>query len=197
LCGTIHELRIHGYFTRKVRDVEEQENIAIKIFAIYCMIAKEQKQQYTKRILPLFVIPECNIMLGSVMNYLSRNPREKINYAKAELILGAVDRRTMRKHIRNGRAIVGKTTLELMRVLAGQSGFARVPELKPGMEAWERLDVTVHEIDAAVTRMNGAAGEPIPAIGYVHVVYAFYRARKLLKTPLNRVIWVLVLHDTS
>jgi len=59
LCGEIHVVRIHGYFIRKVRDAETKENVEIMIFAIFCEIARERKDQYTKRILPPFVTPEC------------------------------------------------------------------------------------------------------------------------------------------
>ncbi len=59
---------------------------------IFCNTAKKRGEQYTKRMLPAFVSPECNIMLSNVMEYVEQCPQERINYAKAQLILGAKDR---------------------------------------------------------------------------------------------------------
>jgi hypothetical protein len=190
-------VRIHGYFVRKVREAESRENVEITIFAIYCGIAKAQGEQYTKRILPPFVTPECTIMLCNVLVYLKQNPQWKINYARAEMILGARDPRTIRKHIVAGREIMQRTTMQLTGVLSQSGQFARVPELKPGRGVSEGLEQTVEEAQGAGKRIHGEAGEQTPAIVYVHLVYAFERARNPLKTPLAHVLFVLAFDDTS
>lgn len=197
-------MRIHAYLVRKIRKSDTGENEEIIILAIFCPRAKERGDPYTKRILPAFVTPECNIMLWGVMEYVARHPEERINYAKAEMILGAGDPRTIRKHIRRGRKIMEETNLELTRILSGLPGFAFLPEQKPGPGTSERLTSTVNEIDSAVRRMHGGAGVKVAAIGYVHVAYAFGRARNPVKvsgnsskTPLNRVLNSLAFHDTS
>ena len=203
LCGTGHEVRIHGYFMRKVRDPESRQNVEIKIFALFCVIAKQRKEQYTKRILPPFVIPECNIMLSSVMGYLAENAQESINYAKAQMKLGAEDPRTMRRHIQQARQIIDTTTAELTQLLAQQVSFARFAELRPGVGVWKHLSATVAEIDAAAVRMRGAGGQRAAACAYVHLVYAYRRARQNKKTafqpstPLNHVLRAIGFDDTS
>ena len=171
---------------------------------IYCNTAKKRGDQYTKRILPAFVTPECNIMLSNVMKYVKQCPQERINYAKAQLILGAKDDRTIRKHILRGRQIVEETNLELTQALSGLTGFGRLPEPKPGVGRHESLAATVSQIEAAATRMDGADRRQVPAIGYVHVVYAFHRARNPVKisansskTELNHVLSSLAFNDTS
>ena len=175
----------------------------IRIFALFCAIAKERNDQYTKRILPPFVTPECNIMLLSVMVYLSENPQQRINYAKAQIALGAEDRRTMRKHIEVGGEIIDITTAELTRILAEQLGFADVPQLKPGAGTYQRLSATVEEVDAAMERMHGGGGDHVGECEYVHVVYAYQRVRKWEKNaskpkvPLNRVLRTIGFDDTS
>jgi len=141
-------------------------------------------------------------MLCNVMSYLAQNPQERINYGEAGEVLGAIDDRTIRKHVLEGRQVIDQTTLELTRVLSEQSGFARIPELKPGLGVNERLGATVDGIDATVTRMRGAAGEQAPAIVYVHAVYTFHRVRKCgenfgLKISLNRVLSGIAFDDTS
>ena len=193
----MHEVRIHGYFIRKVRDSGSRENVQIRILAIYCAIAKERKDQYTKRMLPPFVIPECNIMLCNVMLYLAENPQERINYAKAQLMLGAQDARTMRRHVQRGRGMVEATTVELTGVLSQQLGFALVPEMKPGVGVCEQLRRTVDEVEAGVGRMGGQREHRISEGVYAHVVYGFERARGELKVPLDRVLAAVGFDDTS
>ena len=200
----MHEARIHAWIGRKIRKYDTWENEEITILAIICPTARKHGNQYTKRILPAFVTPECNIMLSNVMRYVAGYPGERINYAKAQMILGAKDRRTMRKHILQGRKIMEETNLELTRVLSGLPGFGRLPEQKPGVGVHERLLSTAREIERAGTRMHGADGPKLPATGYVHVVYAFRRARNPVKTsaisattPLNHVLSSLAFDDTS
>lgn len=197
LCGEVHELRIHAYLVRKVRDPESMENKEITIFSIYCGKAKTQGDQYTKRILPPFVISECSIMLCRVLVYLEQNPQQKINYAQAQMILGAKDSRTIRKHIVDGREIVERTILALTGVLSQEDQFSGVLEVKPETGVSERLRQTVAEVQTVGRRMHAETGEQTPAIAYVHLVYAVERARNPLKTPLDHVASDLVFHDTS
>ncbi len=197
-------MRFHAYLGRLIWKNDTRKNDRITIVAIFCPTAKKNGDQYTKRILPAFVTPECNIMLSNAMEYVAQCPQERINYAKAEILLGVGDPRTIRRHILRGRQIVEKTDLELTQVLSGLPGFARLPEQKPGVGRLESLAATVGEIENAATRMDGAGRVEVPAIGYVHVVYAFERARNpvkvrciYLKTPLNRVLSNLAFDDTS
>lgn len=197
-------MQIHAYLDCKIRNNDTWENEDITILAIFCPIAKQRGDQYTKRILPAFVIPECNIMLSNVRKYIRRHPQERINYAKAQLILGAKDRRTIQKHIFQGREIVEKTNLELTQVLSGLPSLSCLPEQKPGVGRHESLLATVSQIEDAAIRMDGADRRQMPVIGYVHVVYAFERARNPVKisknsskTPMNHVLSILAFHDTS
>ena len=204
LCGEVHGVRIHACLCRKIRKSDTWENEEITILAIFCNTAKKRGEQYTKRMLPAFVTPECNIMLSNVMEYVEQCPQERINYAKAQLILGAKDDRTIRKHILQGRQIIDETNLELTQVLSGLPGFGHLPEQKPGVGRHESLAATVIQIEGAATRMDGADRRQVPAIGYVHVVYMFHRARKPVKisansskSKLNRVLSKLAFDDTS
>ena len=45
-------------------------NHELVIVSLICEEAKRQHKQYTKRMLPWFVIPECNIRLDLVLNLL-------------------------------------------------------------------------------------------------------------------------------
>ena len=134
LCGEVHEVRIHAWLGRKIRKNDTWENEEITIVAIICPIARKYGDQYTKRILPAFVTPECNIMLSNVMRYVAGYPGERINYAKAQMMLGAKDRRTIRKHILQGRKLIEETNLELTQVLSGLPGLAVCPSRNQGWE---------------------------------------------------------------
>jgi len=143
-------------------------------------------------------------MLSNVMKYIKQCPQERINYAKAEIILGIGDHRTIRKHILRGRQIMEETNRELTQILSRLPSFALLAEPKPGVGRHESLVATVRQIEGAVRRMDGADCQQVPAIGYVHVVYMFYRARNPVKVfenfttkPLGHVLSNLAFHDTS
>ena len=197
LCGEIHEVRIHAYFKRKIRNPDTRKNEEITIFAIFCKTAKKRGDQYTKRILPPFVTPECNIMLVYTLVYITDYPQESINYAKAEIVLGAKDPRTVRKHLFEGRKVIDKTNIELTQVLSELPGFGRLPEQKPGTEIYEGLVATVNELNSAAGRMDGAVRAEVPVIGYVHSSYVYHRARQPIKIPLSHVLINLPFFDTS
>ena len=197
-------MRIHACPDRIIINSDNGKNENIAILVIVCEIAKQRGDQYTKRMLPAFVIPECNVMLSNVMKYIKQCPQERINYAKAQMILGIWDHRTIRKHILRGRQIMEETNRELTQVLCGLPSFACLPEQKPGAGRHERLAATVDEIESAITRMHGADRQQVSAIGYVHVVYMFHRVRNPVKVsenftaqPLGHVLNNLAFNDTS
>ncbi|WP_216664412.1 hypothetical protein, partial [Oceanispirochaeta sp. M1] len=57
LCNTIHPLTVHAYPSRSYRDPETGENKRIRIIVIICESARRLEKQYTKRILPDFLVP--------------------------------------------------------------------------------------------------------------------------------------------
>jgi len=67
LCGEVHALQVHCYPERKIRDPKEGTNQSILIVSIICEGAKQLGRQYTKRMLPEFVVPECNIRHDRVL----------------------------------------------------------------------------------------------------------------------------------
>ncbi len=141
--------------------------------------------------------PECNIMLVYTLVYIAKYPQEGINYAKAEITLGAKDPRTIRKHIFEGRKVIDKTNIELTQVLSELPGFGRLPEQKPGTGGYGGLVATVEELNNAASRMDGAGRTEVPVIGYVHSSYVYHRARNPIKTPLSHVHSSLPFFDTS
>ena len=74
LCGEVHALSIHAYLWRKVYSAEQGDTIDICIIAIICRGAKKQGKQYTKRILPPFLIPYSVVNRESLVAYLRLYP---------------------------------------------------------------------------------------------------------------------------
>jgi len=196
LCGEIHLLRVHGILTRKIRTDEEQ-NIDILIISIFCIRAKKRGLQYTKRIPPPFVIPECNITLANVWRYIVRYPDGVIRYEQASFILGSYDNRTIRKHILLGWRMITTVNLGLMQFLSSLPGFAALPKLKAGKSAYSHLVLMVEQARLAAVRMGVAGYKVAPVIGFVHGAYVVEKSRKRPKTTLNRVFQALLYFDTS
>ena len=198
LCGKIHAVRIHvRALGRKIRN-RDYENVDVHVFSIICGRAKERGMQYTKRILPPFLIPECNITLENVLEYLWSHRGEGIDYGRASLWLGAMDDRTIRQHVSLCRRMVAKGCLELCRMLATVPSYATVAEPGMGTPAVEYLQLLVEQADEAARRMGrGTVGARADPIWYVHAVYRCEKSRGEPAAPLNRVFWALQFFDTS
>ena len=95
LCGQVHRLYIHGYVGRLIRDNSTYENVEIVICVIICPTAKREGKQYTKRLVPPFVIPECNISLENVFAMYRAMPDGRIDYDRASELLGTVCAKTI------------------------------------------------------------------------------------------------------
>jgi hypothetical protein len=195
LCGERHPLKIHAYVSRGVRSRNE-ENLEIIIIVIICKTANERGDQYTKRILPHFVIPECNIDLENILQYIVLHPDGSVDIEEASQMLGTQDIRTIRKHISRAMKIVKKTNLTASEVLAGMHSFASLPAPE-GKLPIEYLEDQADELFVAANRIVGGRVDFIMPVQYVNIVYTFEKARNPLKIPLNRVFHVLLFNDTS
>jgi len=95
----VHPLVIHSYPSRSYRAPESQEDVWIKIPVRYCGLAKALGRQYTKRLLPDFLIPFSRMRLDKVVEAVC----EKESGSTLEeccRILGCIDLRTARVHLR-------------------------------------------------------------------------------------------------
>ena len=197
LCGEIHAVRIHTVLMRKIRN-RDGENVDIQIFAILCQAAKERGSQYTKRILPRFLIPECNITLENVLEYVRSHPGQKINYEQASLVLGAIDNRTIVRHLRLCRLMVAEGCVQLCEILASVPSYAAVPEARMGTPAVDYLDVLVEEADEAGRRMgHSSAGAAVDSPTYLHALYVAEGSRSESAVPLDRAFGGVQFFDTS
>lgn len=191
LCGQLHRLRIHALHGRKIRSGEE-ENSEILIVSIYCARARRNGTQYTRRILPPFVICGCLITLENVLRYVSRHGgQERIDYQEASYLLGTYDNRTIAKHINTARAMIRQASLEVLRQLSslGMSG-REAPEADLTLGDCSRLE-------SLLGAGSKAGGKPIV------VIHAAYQSVANLKSRAGRsgtsscACGVPVAHDTS
>jgi len=188
LCGKEHPVKVHCYPQRKVRSPEDCTNKSIFIFSIICDEAKERGWQYTKRILPEFVIPECNIRLDRVLLVLSRVDGQRVDYEKASQILGAIDDRTIRRHLEWIQQILACTLLECTQLLVGLLSFGVLPGQPPGESAYGQLLRLVEELNRAAQKIRGQRGGALTVIGCVHTVYVFVRAHAKPRISLSQAI---------
>ena len=98
LCGEVHPLVIHSYVSRSYRDPDRLEDVWIHIVVALCAQAKALGRQYTKRLLPDFLIPYARMRLDKVVEAVG----EKESGSTLEeccRILGCIDLRTARMHL--------------------------------------------------------------------------------------------------
>ncbi|MDA3950052.1 MAG: hypothetical protein PF508_12645 [Spirochaeta sp.] len=89
---------IHSYPARSYRDPESLEDVWIKIPVRYCARAKVLGRQYTKRILPDFLIPASRMRLDKVIE-AGRRKEGGSTLEECCRILGCSTLRTARMHL--------------------------------------------------------------------------------------------------
>jgi hypothetical protein len=197
LCGEVHELRIHAVLWRKVRSPEEAENIDVTIISILCVTAKEAGKQYSKRILPPFLIPYCQIAREGVMGYLGRFPDGRVEYAVGLQMLGARDIRTIRRHIAMGLATIAAAGLELARLLSGLPAHATLPEPQLNESPGQYLQELSQQMDWAARRAGASRGSQTAPMVYAHLVSVVERSPGPLAISLTCVLKAVLFHDSS
>jgi hypothetical protein len=190
-------LRIHAALWRKVRSPESEEKTVITIVSIICRGAKRRGRQYTKRLLPPFVIPFCQIAREGVLAYLRRFPDGRIVYRLASSMLGARDPRTIRRHLAMGTAQIAEATLALAALLSEVPLYASVPQRRLGQSDCAYLEELVEQTHRGRRRACGGAQSRIPSLVYVHLAGLFRLCSRPLAPPLTRVLRGVVFHDTS
>ena len=187
---------MHAILVRLVRTGEER-NSKILILAIYCLRAKRQGRQYTKRILPPFVIPECNITLENVLGYLNAHPGQPIDYDAASAGLGSYDQRTLKRHILAGVEMIRRAGVLAGELLALLSAYAHLPSMKVGDTELGNLQVLCGELHEVAQKISGGPTRAVSQAVFVHLVYVHSKSRNSLATPLNRVFREVAFADTS
>jgi hypothetical protein len=197
LCGEVHGLRIHALLWRKVRSAEEGENVEVTVISIVCGRAKKAGKQYSKRMLPPFVIPYCQITREGVMRYLGRFPDGRVEYSVGLQMLGARDIRTIRRHIGMGLASIAQAGLLLASLLSAVPAHATLPQPQLNQSPGQHLQELSEQMDGAARRAGGSQGSETPPMVYAHLVSVVDRSPGPVATPLSCVLRAAVFHDSS
>ena len=136
----MHPGRIHGYVPRKYRERQSWQNLTIIIPVILCPVARAQKTQYTKRLLPEFLIPHSVIRLDNLLEADDLPENERSERAVCDLI-GCLDPRTARHQMRRLASAIDAVSLDLTRRRAATPELGELPEISPGTPPGERLAI--------------------------------------------------------
>ncbi|HYX07062.1 MAG TPA: hypothetical protein VE912_10055 [Bacteroidales bacterium] len=198
LCMRIHVIRIHEYHYRLIRSEVTEKNIQIKIFSIYCSYAKAEGRQYTKRILPYFVIPECNICLVNIFAfYKDSQPSGKPDYSKTAGILGTVDERTIKRHYNMVATYIRQTIVEIAHFLSSIPNLTVLPDFKPGHNNEIRNFFQYLSLLNLAMEKAGIQTKTEP-VRILHRTYVLHKIRKFCPViPMNLVECSATPYDTS
>lgn len=198
-------MRIHAWSERLVRCADGR-NHRILILSCICEEARRRGKQYTKRMLPWFVIPECNIRLDLVLNLLmlvERHPEpevgRKLAYEHAAGVIGSFCEHTLARHLAWVGHLLAASTLAASELLAELAAFAGLPEVRAGRGGLAELHRYLVALATGRRRARGrgAAGAVLGVIGCLHLCYVVVRARSPLALPLNQVLRYWLWFDTS
>ena len=203
LCGCVHEVRIHAWCERLVRCVDGR-NHRILILSCICEQARRQGKQYTKRMLPWFVIPESNIRLDLVLNLhrlVARHPQGpqagmKLAYEHGAGVIGSVSEHTITRHLEWVGHLIAASTLAASELLAELASFAALPEVRAGGSGLAELHRYLMALALARRRAQGRGGA-LGVIGCLHLCYVVVRTRSPLALPLNQILRNRLWFDTS
>lgn len=199
LCLTVHKVVIHEYFGRLVRSEYTEKNIEIIIFSIYCENAREMGKQYTKRILPYFVIPECNICMVNIFAFYKHCCSSgKIDYNIAGAMLGTVCVNTIKRHYNMMREYVKITNQLIIQYLSSIPNLYTLESRKPsGNGIIECLFELASGLKEAVLKSGSKITGNISLEKIIHRTYVLEKSRKPLEKPMNLEVCILFFHDTS
>jgi hypothetical protein len=195
LCGKTHEFHNHGKVIRFIRNNQTYANTAIFIFVAYCPDSKKRGNQYTKRILPPFLIPECNITLENCLKMVKEG--RKVNIDRACELLGTYCERTVRRHFRQLNQVLQQTIGWTMSWLAGFPLVACLPVSKPGKTLYEELLDMYQALLSARQKITGYCSENPAIIQLPAYIFVLTKARNTCSIPLDLVCLMKVLFDTS
>ncbi|MBW6496269.1 MAG: hypothetical protein K0B16_17285 [Burkholderiaceae bacterium] len=153
----VHPGRIHGYVERKFRDRKLGENVTIIIPVILCPIARAVKTQYTKRLLPEFLIPHSVIRLDYLLEAADLPKAERSEAAVCDLI-GCLDPRTVRHQMQRLAMAINAVSLDLTGRRAATPELGELPQISPGTPPEERLAIL---FDSQIRAGQRAGSAPV------------------------------------
>lgn len=159
MCGEIHRLYVHGYPHRCCRDRESGENERIDVVAILCPIAQAAGKPYSKRLLPDFLIPRCVIRLDDLVE-AAEEVRPGKDVEKTCRILGCIDARTARTHLKRLDHAIATAAVQLVERRAMAPELGELPHTTPQTVPLARLEALCRTESEAALRAGAGTSEP-------------------------------------
>ncbi|TVQ41463.1 MAG: hypothetical protein EA384_00285 [Spirochaetaceae bacterium] len=161
----MHGLRIHGYVDRHYRDRDSGKDEQIEIIVIRCPIARRQGRQYTRRLLPEFLIPRCRIRLDHVAEASALGSEDR-RTERVCWVLGCIDPRTAGRHLRCFEQAAGCVASELSARRAMSPELGDLPCQTPDSSVLSRLERLYRAEVEAHARLGGRAAV-LPSLRYL------------------------------
>lgn len=199
LCCQVHRLYIHDYVGRFVRDSSTYKNVEIVVCVIICHNAKRDGKQYTKRMLPPFVTPECNISLENDLRMYEAMPDGRVDYGFASELLGTICEKTIHRHYQMVVIFIEMAVSLLARYLVQVAAFLSLPGEPPYEDLHELFMQLTRAVRDAEVKRSGKHHDLPPPTLYVHPVYVFNKSRTPLgiEKPLNLFFVIRFYFDSS
>lgn len=166
---------IHCYCKRLVRCTDGSNHQHL-IVVIICERAREAGTQYTKRMLPWFVIPECNIRLDLVLELRKKHPTAGSARDHGYAVIGSACERTIARHLLWVDDTIAAMLLEVNEWVAELAPFTALPPVRVGEDALAQLRRSVAALEDARQAALGIT-VAFTVIGCVHLAYVAERAR--------------------
>ena len=157
MCGELHPLRVHGYPLRRVRDRDRQNNDTIRVVVIGCETARAAGNPYTMRLLPEFLVPGCVIRLDHLEEAYEER-RAGGGNDRLCAILGCLDDRTLRRHLKRYEEALEAVTVRLAEGRAMNLQLGELPNSTPDTPAVDRLQRLWRAEQIASQRSGEALG---------------------------------------
>lgn len=138
MCGEVHQLRIHAYVRRRMRDRDLGDNETILVVVIRCETARAAGKRYTMRLLPDFLVPGCVIRLDHLEEAYEER-RAGAGTDRLCAILGCLDDRTLRRHLKRYEEALAAVAVWLAERRAISPQLGELPQSTPDTSSMDRL----------------------------------------------------------
>ena len=156
MCGEIHPLKIHSLPYRNVLNPELGEREKIQVVVIFCEESKAARRQYTKRLLPDWLIPYSPIRMDLLLLAEQSRREQHTNLEECCEIIGCQEPRTVAKHLTRLRSGALNAALKVAREIARVPHLSPLPYVTPAVSPISRLTI-YHQ---SLCRVWRAAGHP-------------------------------------
>jgi len=153
-------MRVHAYPSRKYRDRSSGRNICIRVVSLICENARASGKRYTLRLLPQFLVPHCVIRLDHVLEAMQEREEVGSRMERCCQIMGCLDSRTARMHVRRAGDAVARAALALAEAAAATPELGAIPAGAERQKPMQRLRTLVLREEQARIRAGYRYSSP-------------------------------------